>query len=79
MKLKKIIEYLDTLQYCKVFIAEDGEEEPIFEGGIIDIPWSLLDYYLDNDYNGEAITVYKDDNDYGFVIYLREGKKPKEV
>ena len=75
MKLKNIIKCLNTMTHCKVFIAEDGFDEPYFEGSIMDIPWCLLDYYLDNDSFGEAIEAYKDDNDYGFGIYLRETKE----
>ena len=53
MKLKKIIKYLDKLSHCKIWIND--EEDPAYEGCIMDIPWYLLDYPLCNDSNGEAI------------------------
>jgi hypothetical protein len=60
MKLKKIINYLDKRSFCKIWIND--EEDPVYEGYIMDIPWYLLDYPLCNDSNGEAIgAVYDKD------------------
>lgn len=47
MKLKKLLPLLDGLNKCKIFLAEEEKEEPIFEGYISDVPWTLLDYRLD--------------------------------
>lgn len=47
MKLKKVLPLLDSLNKCKIFLAEDSEdEEPIFEGYISDVPWTLLNCQL---------------------------------
>lgn len=32
--------------YCRVFISEDVEFGPIFEGMLDDIPWSLMKYEI---------------------------------
>lgn len=45
MKLKKALPLFDGMDKCKIFLAEN-DEEPIFEGYISDVPWTLLNYKL---------------------------------
>ena len=76
MKLKKVIKYLDKLSHCKIWINE--EEDPAYEGCVMDIPWYLLDYSLNNDGDGEAIGAAYDKHAKNpnhcsyFAIYLKE-------
>lgn len=77
MKLKKVIKYLNTQSYCKIWI--DNEKNPIYEGSVMDIPWHFLDCSLCNDDKGEAIWAGYDEeatnpNYYRsyFAIYLLE-------
>lgn len=70
MKLKKVIKYLDKLSHCKIWVY--NEEDPTYEGSVMDIPWYLLDYFLCNDDNGEAIGVGYDEkaNNPNYRSYL---------
>lgn len=78
IKFKKIIKLFDPLNYCKIYTTED--ESPVFTGFVMDIPWYLLDYYLDNpkgdDY--QAIGSFYDPTPensnyrYGLEINLKE-------
>ncbi len=72
MKLKKIIKYLDCLSYCKIWIND--EENPIYEGSVLDIPWHLLNLSLNNDDRGQAIDAGydKDATNSYFAIFLLE-------
>lgn len=56
MKLKKVIPYLDWL--AKVYLYDaDYEEELLFEGSLMDIPWIYLDWTLVNKNGENAIQV----------------------
>lgn len=76
MKLKKVIKYLDTQSYCKIWI--NNEKDPIYEGSVMDIPWHFLDCSLYNDNRGEAIWAGYDEKATNpnyrsyFAIYLLE-------
>lgn len=80
MKLNDVIRYLECTCYVEIYVEYD--KEPSFKGGVIDIPWYMLEYELFNDENGEAIDATKMTNDYGveqcgFQIYLKEPKEDK--
>ena len=80
-KLKDVIDYLDMPNHCRVwvsdFFVDSNDEEKVFEGAVMDIPWYLLNYYLDNSGEAGAIASYGYVNEHdvvvsGFDIYLRE-------
>lgn len=86
MKLKTILPHLDKI--AKVVLWNTGvmingkiEEEKVFEGIIMDIPWVYLDYFLDSDEEGEAIDVRpvygSETNRCNFVICIKENKQEK--
>lgn len=73
MKLGDIIKYLDvtsnvTIWQTDAYISEQ-EDEKIFEGFVMDIPWIYLDYYLDGD---ESISADVLNEKNGFIIAVRE-------
>jgi hypothetical protein len=66
MKLKKILPYLDGLCNTIVYVVNlkhPEDEEPVFEGLVMDIPWYLIEYHLieakDNECS-EAICSYSE-------------------
>ena len=73
--------------YCRVFISEDSDFGPIYEGSIDDIPWFLMDYKIgrhDANENSDAPIFFVDyfggeDGEKidrpGFVIVIRERKE----
>ena len=76
-KLKDIIEYLDSLQSVKIIQMNvslvSDEAECIYNGSVLNVPWYMVDYYLANDSNGEAISACIDDNNQPyFEIYVVE-------
>jgi hypothetical protein len=44
MQLKDIIRLFDPLSYIRIYDKE--EEDSIYEGFVLDIPWYLLNYYV---------------------------------
>ena len=81
MQLKNIIRFLYALDHVKIY-QEDvyisgpcGKPEEIFEGSIIDIPWYIMDFYLYNDSESEAITISHSADATGFEIYVVEDPK----
>ena len=77
MKLKKLLKHLDFM--VKVIILsvdEYDEEEELFKGSMMDIPWKLVDCKLDTDKNGEAIGFYTDVSGHApehyLCIYIKE-------
>lgn len=71
MKLKKLLPYLDALTKIRIFQNIGNESyEPkwdiVFEGYVMDIPWSLINYRLieaENNEDSEAICPYIDGKD----------------
>ena len=64
MKLKKIIKYLNSLDTVQIWQGDTmlalGKGDPdnwemVYEGSVMDIPWYLLDFYLTNTTDAEAI------------------------
>lgn len=74
MKLKKLIKYMDSL--TEVIIWGDNEEEPLFKGCILYIPWHLIDLEIGrkNSPEDEPIYIYndKEKNDAIMVINVIE-------
>ena len=64
LQLKDIIKYLDwsndvVIHQGDTCINPEVQDEPweeIFEGDVMSIPWYLLNYYLTNDKDSEAIS-----------------------
>lgn len=82
MKLKKILPYLNGLADVVIWdMTNDPENgENVFHGPIMDTPYYLLDFYLLNDINGEAIDARFYDEEHkecGFVITITENKPEK--
>lgn len=47
MKLKDIIPLIDWLSHVIIWTEDSVEdEEPAFDGIVMDIPWIYLDYYI---------------------------------
>lgn len=73
MKLRDIINQIDYL--CKLKILQTdayletsehyGEEEEIYAGGALDVPWWIVDMYLDGE---DSISVVDDT----MIIYVKE-------
>lgn len=73
--------------YCRVYISEDDDYGPIYEGMMENIPWYLMDYKIgrhDTDEYSDAPIFFVDDfvNEdgkkiarSGFVIVLREKRE----
>jgi len=80
MKLKDIIRYLNGIDYIQITQTDaflkgspnENEAEEIFCGHVMDIPWYLLDYYLENSLDGEAIGVFIKDGQPYFEIVVCE-------
>lgn len=71
MKLNDIIRHICPIE--NVVIYCDREDEPVYEGFLLDLPWYLLDYYLDTNDEYEAIhSFHSEENKYGLVINLIE-------
>ena len=48
MKLKKLLKIMDPCTYAYIWEEKDNEE-PIFEGYLIDTPWWLAKYIINED------------------------------
>jgi hypothetical protein len=48
MKLRKFLKYINKLDYIKIY-SNEGEEDIIYEGTILDIPWWIVDCKLAED------------------------------
>lgn len=75
MKLGDIIKYLDMLSNVIIWQTDvhidKQEDEKIFEGSIMDIPWVYLDYYLDGDESISADS-FNEAGKNGFIITVKE-------
>lgn len=67
MKLKKILKHIDTMINIIIYSCEDGEDEELFHGSVMDVPYKLLDAKLDTDINGEAISLCSIKNEKGSI------------
>ena len=75
MKLKKFLKLIDPISFdVRIFINND--EEPIFEGSALDIPWGFIDLKIgriDKSDKDEPIYFYHTENgDPACVINLIE-------
>lgn len=79
MKLDDIIRHICPIE--SVVIYCDRENEPVYEGFLLDLPWYLLDYYLDSNEEYEAIHSFynKENNSNGLVINLIENYCDEEI
>ena len=51
MKLKKLINMFDSLGRIRIYSNE--EEDPIYEGSILDIPWWIVEQPIAKEVNGD--------------------------
>ena len=78
MQVKDIITVLDSLNNIKIIQMDsfDNEiaEDEIFYGSVMDVPWYIIDYYLDNDHDGEAlgVSIDKETKEAYFLLYVYE-------
>lgn len=77
LRLGDIICHLDRMAHVRIISGEAEEEEELFNGFVMDIPWTLLEHELMTTGEWEAISVehYIDDNTvqmFGFVICVKE-------
>ena len=87
MKLGEWLEFNEQVVdgigiFCRVFISEDVDYGPVFEGNIENIPWNLMKYDIgrhDKDVNSDPpiffVDRFHDDDDTiieksGFVICI---------
>lgn len=79
MKLIDIIKYFDFMSNIKVVQTDAyregsehyGEEEELYNGDVWNIPWWVVDMYLDNDDSGcGSIGMDKENN--SFIVYVKE-------
>ena len=79
MKLKRLLKMMDFLATVKIIIdrseGENNEEEEIFKGSVLDVPWCYANYKIDESGSMESIFVHKpnkeDDEPY-IGIYVIE-------
>jgi hypothetical protein len=48
MKLRKFLKYVNKLDYIKIY-SNETEEDVLYEGTILDIPWWIVDCKLAED------------------------------
>lgn len=70
MKLKKLLKHISIRENIVIIINND--DEPIYEGTRLNIPWSLIDLPLDTEKSNESI--YSDiKNKHSYIkIFLKE-------
>lgn len=80
MRLRDIIGYLNGLDHIQITQVDaylegtpnENDVEEVYSGTVLDIPWYLLDYYLENSPDGEAIGVFVKDGMAWFEIVVCE-------
>ena len=80
MKFGKVIRFMHPEDYVVInMIDKNGDWiEPVYEGYVIDVPWSYLDYPLFNDELEDIYAIsarqYEEDKNpaYGFVVNIEE-------
>ncbi len=78
MKLRDIINQINYLCNVKILQTDTyletsehyGEEEEIYVGSALDVPWFIVDMYLDDSDNEGSISVA----DNTIIIYVRENR-----
>ena len=78
MKLIEIIKHIDFLTNVKIFQMDAyletsehyGEEEEVFFGGVLDVPWWIAEMYLYDDADYNSISIDKENN--CLEIYVKE-------
>lgn len=77
LKLKHIIKYLDPTDSVIIWqedvYIDEHQEEKIFEGSVMDIPWILLNYYIaegEGSISGR-IWEYEPKLKSGLILYVR--------
>lgn len=70
MKLKKLLKHIGAYENIIIIINED--DEPVYEGTRLNIPWSLLDLPLDTEkFSGSIYSNIKNKHSY-IKIFLKE-------
>lgn len=79
MKLKRLLKMIDFLTVVKIIVdrseGEDHEEEEIFKGFVLDVPWCYANYKIDETASMESIFIHKpndEDDDFYIGIYVIE-------
>ena len=70
MKLKKLLKHIDFCENVIIYVNED--DEPIYCGSCLDVPWSLINLPLNSE--GSEGSIYtKVENEKGYIeIFLKE-------
>lgn len=67
--LKQILPHIYFCDHVKIYdTTDDDGDELVFEGSVMDVPWTLLNMVLDSDVNGEAISCDSHTDEYGATI-----------
>lgn len=70
MKLKKLLKHIDFCEDVIIYVNE--EDEPIYRGNCLDVPWSLIDLPLSIGSSDGSIYT-KVENGKGYIeIFLKE-------
>ena len=59
IKLYELLKHTDSLVDVQIY-TEDSDDEPEYQGSIMNIPWYYVDYYLNTTLDYEAVSVYFD-------------------
>ena len=73
MKLKDVIKYFDMLIEVRIWL-EGEDDEPVFKGFLMNIPWYFIEYELDasDEYGGFDVYTDEETNRPCLGIYLIE-------
>ena len=76
MKFRDVIKYLDALADVEIYqtdvYKDKKEEEKIYAGSVLDIPWYIAEMWLDDKCNNfEPISVENNK----FIIFVKEFKR----
>lgn len=70
MKLRELVKHIDIYEDVVIFINED--DEPIYKGTCLNIPWSLINFPLNTEESsGSIYSGIKDGRSY-IKIFLKE-------
>lgn len=70
MKLKNFIRHIDWTLKVEIFTfnAVTYDEERLYSGPILDVPWYLAEARLDTNADGEAMSLGRDDENKPYLI-----------